>query len=405
MSKDVKKRAAVIVIGLVFMILFVGNYGQYQLSALPMDIFEKLGLTQNTQLTSLITAPMIPAILLGILSGTLADRFGIKKIVGVAVIIATIGLFIRPFATNYGIMLIGMILMGVGCAVVNANIAKIMASVVAVDKITKYIGIAMLGSTLSMAVCYSTSTLFPSLDSALWTITAVSVVVAICWLVLVRQKDFASGSIEQGEKVSMSESIKTALKSKNIWFMGIALAFILGTNITNTSFLVLALTGRGYSTATSGYVNTILTIGSIIGTFTGPLIISRLKSQKPALVVFGIIVALAAAFGWQLSIVPMCILLFLEGYCMSAMITVIVVFPVMFKEIGPKYAGAAGGVASTLQLLGAVILPTYVIVPLANKIGADGFTNYFYLGAASMVIAVIFLIFLPDMNRLMKKEG
>ena len=40
--------------------------------------------------------------------------------------------------------------------------------------------------------------------------------------------------------------------------------------------------------------------------------------------------------------------------------------PVMFPEIGPKYAGTAGGLAVTLELLGAVIIPTYIIVPLGG---------------------------------------
>ncbi|WP_230397399.1 MFS transporter [Novisyntrophococcus fermenticellae] len=404
MSNNEKKKSALIVMAMTFLVLFIGNYGQFQFAALPMDIFLKLGLTADTQFTSLMTAPMIAAILLGILSGALADRFGIKLVVGVANIVTVVGMIIRPLAHIFGLMFIGMILMGVGCAATSSNLSKILASVVSVDKVSKYMGIVLLGSTLSMAVCFSTSSLFPSLDAALWTIAAVSVLISILWFILVRKKDFQNNDLPEIEKVKMSVSFKKAFKSKNVWFMGLVLAFVLAANIINQSFLVLALTGRGYSTAMAGYINTIMTIGSIVGTLTGPIIVFKLKSQKPALVFMGIVAIIGVAFAWQLTTVAMCIVLFLEGYCLSAIITITMIYPVALKEIGPIYAGSAGGMASTIQLLGAVCLPTYVIVPVANLLGSIGYSYYFYLGAVSMLIAIFFMILLPDMNKLMKAE-
>lgn len=40
--------------------------------------------------------------------------------------------------------------------------------------------------------------------------------------------------------------------------------------------------------------------------------------------------------------------------------------PILLEGIGTKYAGSAAGVISTLQLLGAVLIPTYILTPIAG---------------------------------------
>jgi NNP family nitrate/nitrite transporter-like MFS transporter len=73
---------------------------------------------------------------------------------------------------------------------------------------------------------------------------------------------------------------------------------------------------------------------------------------------------------------------FVNGFLRSGIISVMMSLPVMFEEIGPKYAGTAGGVTVTLELIGAVLIPTYVVIPLTN----GNMTAYFY--AAALLIAI-----------------
>ena len=37
-----------------------------------------------------------------------------------------------------------------------------------------------------------------------------------------------------------------------------------------------------------------------------------------------------------------------------------------FKGIGPEYVGTASGLVATIQLIGAVVLPSYVLIPIAS---------------------------------------
>lgn len=124
-----KKNLVVLVAALIFCAQFIGNYGNYQLAAIPGKIFQAFQLT-DTQFSSLMTAPMLPSIFLSIIIGLLVDRFGISKMVGICLAVATGGLVLRAFATDYTTMLIAMILSGAGCMILNSNLAKIVSSLV-----------------------------------------------------------------------------------------------------------------------------------------------------------------------------------------------------------------------------------------------------------------------------------
>ena len=57
-------------------------------------------------------------------------------------------------------------------------------------------------------------------------------------------------------------------------------------------------------------------------------------------------------------------------------------FPALLPEIGPECAGSATGIISTLELIGAVVIPTYIITPIAGQ----NFSLYFILAGSCMVI-------------------
>jgi NNP family nitrate/nitrite transporter-like MFS transporter len=65
--------------------------------------------------------------------------------------------------------------------------------------------------------------------------------------------------------------------------------------------------------------------------------------------------------------------------------------PIQRKEIGPVYAGTAGGRMATVQLLGAVVFPTYVFTPLAGA----SYERYFLLVGVFMLVFCLLMVFVP----------
>lgn len=382
-----KKNILIFITVLLFLGMFIGNYGNYQLSAVPGSVYEAYSLT-DMQFSSIMTAPMFPSIFLSIVIGILVDRFGISKMVSICFAAAAAGFVLRVFATDYMSMFIAMALTGVGCMILNANLAKIVSALYPMEKVGTVVGILMAGSTGSMAVAYATTAMFPSLEMAFWTAAIISIAVAVLWILVVRDKHFSgNGSVPAGEVVPVKQALGTCLKSRNIWLAGISLMFLLGGATVISNFQVSALTTlKGYSEGFAGTFGTVLMIGSIIGSIFIPVLVGKLGRKVPVMLLICGLAAAACMVGIiALPAGGIYVTSFLNGALRSGIIAVMMSLPVMFPEIGPRYAGTAGGLAVTLELLGAVVIPTYIIVPL----GGGNLTNYFYLGAVCMVIASV----------------
>lgn len=383
MDKKKAAGAAGLIIGLVFIGMFLGNYGQYQLAAVPSMVYERFGLT-DAQFSSIMTSPMIPAIFLSIILGILVDKLGIKPMVFWCFVAAGAGFVLRVFANSYGMMFAAMMLTGVGCAVLNSNLSKIVATLYPMNKIGTVVGILMAGSTGSMAVAYATTALFPSLEAAFWLTAAVAVVLCVAWLVLVKKSDF-EGAVPMGEPVPIGEALQAALKSKNVWLMGISLMLMLGGAMVISNFQVAYLTSKGISEAVAGTFGTVLMIGSIIGSIFVPVYAAKTKSPALLMMAIGLIAAASAGLMVVLPVAGIYVVSFLNGCLRSGMIAVMMSLPVMFPEIGPKYAGTAGGVAVTLELIGAVVIPTYIVIPITG----GNMAAYFYCSAILIALSSV----------------
>ena len=64
--------------------------------------------------------------------------------------------------------------------------------------------------------------------------------------------------------------------------------------------------------------------------------------------------------------------------------------PVQLPQIGTAYAGTAGGVVATIQIGGAVSVPSYILVPIAG----ENFNFLFGLGGICLLISSFLMIFL-----------
>ena len=344
MTKNQKAPAIIITI-LVFLGLFLGNYGQFQLAAVPSRIYETYRLN-DIQFSTVMTSPMVPAIFFSIVLGVLSDRFGIKKVAAICTGLSVLGYGLRWAFPSYGMLYTGMFLTGFVATVFNTNAAKIAASLYPPEKVGAVVGIFMAGSTGAMAVAYGTTALFPTLNSEFLFPVIASVLHLMLWLVCVRHKDLGEvASAGAEDKGALIQALKISLKSKNVWLMGFGLLTLMGGVMVISNFQVVYLTSvKGYTEAAAGTFGTVLMVGAILGSLFLPMYLPKCRNIPVFLLALGLISGAATSF------------------------------PVRFPEIGPRYAGTASGVACTLQLLGAVVIPTYIVLPLAGENMAQCFT-------------------------------
>lgn len=381
MSNGKKKNIGILIIVLVFIGMFLGNYGQYQLAAVPSLIYEKFSLT-DAQFSSIMTSPMVPAIFFSIILGVLVDKFGIKIMGSICIFLAASGFVLRVFADSYSIMYVSMMLTGFVCTILNVNLSKIVAGIYPIDKLGKVIGIIMTGSTGAMAVAYATTSLFPSIETAFLIAAIFAVILFILWILLTKERDFHLQE-EQSEAIPIKQSLRISLKSKNVWLMGFAMMMLLGGAMVISNFQVAYLTTvKGYSETLAGSFGTVLMVGAIFGSIGVPLYLVKFRKPAVCLLVLALLTALSTAGIAILPVAGIYVASFLNGFLRSGVISVMMSFPILFPEIGPKYAGTAGGIVSTLQLIGGVVIPTYIVIPLSG----GNMTMYFYI--AAIVIAI-----------------
>ena len=387
---------------LLFAAQFIGNYGDFQLAAIPARIYAAFHLT-DMQFSSLLTAPMLPSIFLSIVIGLLVDRFGIPKIVGIWMILAAAGFILRLFAGSYAVMLAAMALSGCGCMIVNANIAKLASALYPMDKVSRVVGILMAGSNAATAVAFATTSMIPSLRTIFLIPAVGSVAAAALWLIFAKEELFTRNAPAEPEQTNVAASLKLCFRSRSLWLAGLTLFLILGSSMVLTNFHVTALTTlKGYSEALAGSFNSVLMIGAILGSVFLPIFVTKKPEQAPAVVFVMLLISAVTAYGMiALPAAGIYICSFINGALRSGVIAVMMT-PVLLKEIGPKNAGTAGGFIITLQLIGNVVVPTYIIVPL----GGGNLMTYFILAAVCMLLAaVVCLIFMKTSGAFEKKAS
>jgi NNP family nitrate/nitrite transporter-like MFS transporter len=145
----------------------------------------------------------------------------------------------------------------------------------------------------------------------------------------------------------------------------------------------------------AGVYGSLATFGGIFGSFMGPMICNRMGIMRLYLVLVGLAGAACVYWSWQLPVGPAIAGgLILAGFLQSAVMPLIFSLPMLLPEIGPVYAGSAGGIIATLQVLGAVVVPTFIITPLAGS----NATVLFGLAAFSLALIIPSVLFLPELG-------
>lgn len=371
---------------------FIGSYAQFQLPPLAYKLIPELKLTPS-QYASILTAPMIPAVFFSIVAGALADRFGVKKVVSVGFIFAIIGILFRYAATNYWQMLILMAFSGTSSAFINANISKIIGAWFPPEQISKMMGVYLTSPMLAMTIGMATTAMFPSITIAFITAGVACIIIAALWVGFVKDKPEGAPELPV---MPVTKYLGVAARSKSIWLVGLAMMFIMGATMAFSGFLPTVLHSmRGINPVTAGILASLGTIGTLFGSILGPIICDRMGYIKPFLVSVAILGAVSIFYSWQAPLgVAMWVILIFSGIVAGAGTPMLMVFPMLLPEIGPVYAGSAGGLIATLQLIGAVVIPTFIITPLSGQ-------NYYLMfglaGLCFLMLGIVSL-FLPELG-------
>ncbi|MCD8343294.1 MAG: MFS transporter [Oscillospiraceae bacterium] len=389
-----RSKAKSVILFITFSIGFaVSNFSQYQFSPLASEIMELYGLSQVSY-NALFTAPMIPAILFGILSGVLVDKYGYKPVLGVAITLTLIGAWLRVLIPSHMLMFAAMFLVGFSGDLFMANAAKVLALLFGPEKVSVLAGLVMSISTCGLVLVLSTTSLMPSMVSAFILAAVIASVGFVLWFTMMPKiKPQQKPREVTTPNNNKNGALKSVLGNKNVWFAGVV-AFCACGAMSGTGSTVPAalMQERGISSEMAGVVASMMMVGNLLGSTFTPTIANKTGKFRATLMICGALSALGCAFAW---LAPEGIALYAAmlvlGFAMGSGMASCMGIAVRIRGIGTEYAGTAGGMVTTLQLLGGVVLPTYI----ASTIAGGNYYVYFGIIGAFSLLWVICMFLLP----------
>ena len=375
--------------GLVLVALCLNNaapsYLQYQMSPIAVQVMDSYNISME-QFSSLFTSPMIPAILFSLAAGLLFDKLGPVKVMRIGVLIAAIGGFVRLYiGGGYITLLAGTLMTGFSAAFINAGQAKIVAGFYPPEQMQSKIGIINASSTAAMIITMATTAYFSSVSTAFLTAAVFMVIAAASWFLFGKNPETAEKHTELTQK-SFGELVKVSARSRQVWLMAFSLFCVLAGQVVMSSWAPTALQSIGMAAETAGYMGSLYTAGNFISCFLGPALAKKLGSIRKVVLIFGIIAVVGLIISWRISNPILCgILMVFSGIAIGGNIPLAMGDIINFKGIGSEYVGTASGLVATIQLLGAVVLPSYVLIPVAG----GSFSILFILAAVCMAVSAV----------------
>ena len=399
-----KKAAWIPVWAIIIASIFISfEYGKVPPSQPSM--IECLGISYTTQ-GLLMTAFSAAAIVMGLVGGTLIDRFGARKVVSAAVIVTIVGNVFSLFFTSDTAILIARVMEGVGYgATMTAGPVIISAWY---EPAKRGLASGVWGANVGVGMLICTGAANPILAagdwSGMWVFGLVGavlalVLVAVC-VTMPAEEDRMDKFLDDGtEAVDDTEHSVLWGYLAPLPILGAIMFFLVGgaTDAFN-SFTVTYLNvelGNDYGFANS--VAFVASIGLLVGAVIMGFVFAKAKDKGMALIA-NIVLAAVCLFAWFAVDLPEAatyVLGFFTGCVLGAVPTAFFAIPTIAAR-SKGTIGAATAVIVLGQNMGTLVIPTVVGMVL----DASGYhMAAMAMGGVSVVALVIALVWRALYNK------
>jgi MFS family permease len=400
-----KNVQAIIVLFCVWLACFIGSYAQNQLAGMSVAYMAQYGFTPE-QYAGVYSASQFIGIFFAFFVGIISDKIGTRKIILIAAVLAVIGLVGRIFLPSYEMQYFCNVLVGFVALFMAVNRAKILGGWFPPATIAMAVGIAATTTPVANTLGVGLTAMMPSITVAFTISAVVAVVFFVIWFLFGKEKSTEIAAAEaaaeadavaNGSKKSVVALLVDVVKKPWVWIISAGALFVMAGQVPLMAFTNAALiNARGLDPISAGGFATAITIGMGVGSVVTPFIVKFIKAYRPVIIIYAILGALGAYFGWQMPIGPvMYIVYFICGWSLGSVLAMIFTFPVMVY--GREYAATAGGIVQVFVLAGASLMLTNVTIPLAG--GGANYTGLFTLAAIYVVLGGICMFILPDQGK------
>ncbi|MFO7965527.1 MAG: MFS transporter [Desulfobacterales bacterium] len=350
------------------------------------------------QIGSIWGAVPLGMLLFSLIGGVVADRFGVKRVVTIALICAVVFAGLRGLASHFWTLWFFMFSLGVSYGFIVPNLTKGVAMWFGPEELSRANGILLMGASIGMGLGMILGIplvqAFGTWRNVMFLTSGVSLALWVLWIVAARERKY-TGVMAQLMKTRPGpvEGLKRVFTVKEMWLLCFAELFLIGGILAVVGLIPTYLVEKGMTESEAGIFTSLATWTSIIGMFVGPYLSDKFGLRKlfawPFFLMNGIFtVALPLLWGWPLYLI-WCLTGFNNGCALPQLRSIIV----ELREIGPILAGSAFGGIFTFNRIGGFTMPWLMgSVMTVTAVPASGF----YVIGGGIFIPVILITFVRE---------
>lgn len=382
---------------LIALIQISTNFCNIQISALAGNVMEALNLT-TAQFGAVSSCSFLGGAICGFICGTLGDRYGIKKVIAITGIISVIGAILRLYSGSFITLFASMFIIGIVMAALNANSAKIIAMWFHPTHMSVAMSIYIACSTVGAVLALSTTPVFLVRGMSIrqvYMVGLITVVIAVVlWILLAKVKPEGAPDVKSEP---VMKYIKNVIGNRHLWINSVAMFCMMGAFISCSTYMVVgATTVKGMSAIEAGVLSSVSSIVAVPLMLVIPALITKTGYMKAGTILICILGAALLCISWSIPGFGIgAMVLFVLGISLIGNgIPLMKQWPALLPGIHQDSVGTAGGVQSTMQNLGAFLVPSYI---LGTIVGSQ-INLIFYGIAVVIVISAVLMLFVPDIG-------
>jgi predicted MFS family arabinose efflux permease len=336
----------------------------------------------------------LAGVFIGLPSGLLADRFGIKRSLTVLCILAGVFGALRGVSGNFFSLAAIMFLFGLMAAAAPSIVPKATAIWFGGKRLALANGMLIVAWSIgSMVATQFSATVFSPLlggwRGVMFLIGGISVALGLLWLFTGREPDETENPELATEKIPFRRALSHVSRIKDVWIIGFITFFNWGASMGFIGYLPLYLRNIGWTPASADSVITVASAMMLLGSIPMALLSDRLKSRWGVLMVSITGLAVGLVLLPYVNTLGVWLVIIIANFLRSGSSSLFNVMLFENKNIGSTYGGTAIGLASTISMVGAFLAP-----PLGNSLADidQGLPFILWAGLAAISIPLMFLI-------------
>jgi MFS family permease len=336
----------------------------------------------------------LAGIFVGLPSGLLADRFGIKKTLMLDCILAGIFGAIRGFSFDFLSMAASMFLFGIMVAATPSIVPKVTTLWFSGKQLGLANGLLNVAWSIGAmtATMFSANFLSPWLGGWQWVMVFFGlpgVILGLLWYFTGREPPLTELSNTQVKAAPLKEALSKVIRVKEVWVLGFITLCTWGANMGFIGYLPLYLRDIGWSPITADSAVTALNAVNMIGIIPMVMLSDRTGSRRGIFALCMFVLVTGFALMPFVDGIGIWAVLIFSGFIRSGGPTLLTVMIFENKEVGSTYGGTATGLTNTIAMVGAFLAP-----PLGNSL-ADIDPRWpflFWAGLAFLSLPMLLLL-------------